>query len=99
MSQSQDTFAGLQNFYEAFPAYKGNDLWVSGESYAGIYGPYLAWQIHQWNLQQKMYNNTDKIIPLKGFMIGNGLTDQYQDSTVWYPDTLFNLNLISPTLL
>ena len=99
MTQSQDTFAALQNFYEAFPLYKSNDLWVSGESYAGIYGPYLAWQIHQWNLQQKMYNNTDKIIPLKGFMIGNGLTDQYQDSNVWYPDTLFNFNLISPTLL
>jgi hypothetical protein len=46
-----------------------------------------------------MYNNTDKVIPLKGFMIGNGLTDQYQDSNVWYPDTLFNLNLISASLL
>jgi len=43
MSQSQDAFAALKHFYEKFPKYAKNELWISGESYAGIYVPYLAW--------------------------------------------------------
>ena len=43
MTQSEDAFAALQDFYMAFPAYKNNSLYITGESYAGIYGPYLAW--------------------------------------------------------
>jgi carboxypeptidase C (cathepsin A) len=43
MSQSDDALVALQDFYRAFPAYKSNELYITGESYAGIYGPYLAW--------------------------------------------------------
>jgi carboxypeptidase C (cathepsin A) len=43
MSQSIDLFAALQQFYDKFPERLSNPLWISGESYAGIYGPYLAW--------------------------------------------------------
>jgi carboxypeptidase C (cathepsin A) len=43
MSQSIDLFAALQQFYVKFPERLSNPLWISGESYAGIYGPYLAW--------------------------------------------------------
>ena len=43
MSQSEDAFTGLRNFYQAFPAYRSNPLFVTGESYAGVYAPYLAW--------------------------------------------------------
>lgn len=47
--QSVDTFAAIRDFYEGFPEYLPNKLWITGESYAGLYAPYLAYQIHTWN--------------------------------------------------
>jgi len=43
MSQSEDALHALQHWYEKFPEFMSNELWVSGESYGGIYTPYLAW--------------------------------------------------------
>lgn len=43
MTQSQDAIIALNSFYEKFPMYRQNKLFVSGESYAGIYVPYLSW--------------------------------------------------------
>lgn len=97
MSQSEDAFEALKDFYDAFPTYRSNELYITGESYAGIYGPYLAWQIHQWNLYQKM-NQLNDTYNLAGFIIGNGYTDPYSDSNVLFPQTLFNMNMISQTL-
>jgi carboxypeptidase C (cathepsin A) len=42
-SQSEDANAALKDFYTKFPTLKTNDLFISGESYAGIYVPYLAY--------------------------------------------------------
>lgn len=52
MSQSEDAMAALLDFYKKFPEYLPNPLFVSGESYAGIYVPYLSWQIYQHNQVQ-----------------------------------------------
>ncbi len=43
MTQSYDTYAALVEFYKKFPTFLNHDLYISGESYAGIYVPYLAW--------------------------------------------------------
>lgn len=43
MSQSKDAFAALEDFYNKFPEFTANELFVSGESYGGIYVPYLSW--------------------------------------------------------
>lgn len=43
MSQSKDAFAALESFFVKFPERKPNDLFISGESYGGIYVPYLSW--------------------------------------------------------
>ena len=44
-TSSQDNLDALFSFYQKFPEYYKNDLWLSGESYAGVYVPYLAWRI------------------------------------------------------
>ena len=47
--KSVDTFAAIQHFYELWPELLNNKLFITGESYAGIYAPFLAMQIHEWN--------------------------------------------------
>jgi carboxypeptidase C (cathepsin A) len=43
MIQSQDALAALKQWFGKFPEYLPNPLFVSGESYGGIYVPYLTW--------------------------------------------------------
>lgn len=37
-----DNLTAVLAFFDKFPELKVNDLWLSGESYAGMYVPYLA---------------------------------------------------------
>ena len=97
MSQSEDAFAALRQFYQAFPLLRDNDLYITGESYAGVYAPYLAWQIHEWNLVQNM-NQWNDTYNLKGFIIGNGVTDMYLDSDSQMIESLANWNMIPSSL-
>ena len=43
MTVSIDALAALKSWYEKFPNFLQNELFVSGESYAGVYVPYLTW--------------------------------------------------------
>lgn len=61
---AQGTLAALKNFFIEFPEYKENEFYISGESYAGIYIPFLSKAII-----------ADGNVNLKGVLIGNGLTD------------------------
>jgi len=42
-TQSLDTIQALLKWYDRFPEYLNNSLFISGESYGGIYVPYLSW--------------------------------------------------------
>jgi len=68
VQQAVDNFNALQEFYKGYPEYSMNDLYISGESYAGMYVPTLALQILGYN------NKTTPQIPLKGILVGNGVT-------------------------
>ncbi|KAH6819242.1 serine carboxypeptidase-like 29 [Perilla frutescens var. frutescens] len=69
-----DSLKFLQNWFERFPQYKGRDFYLSGESYAGHYVPQLSHAILEHN--QK---NGEETINLKGFVVGNALTDDFHD--------------------
>ncbi|KAH7836997.1 hypothetical protein Vadar_008321 [Vaccinium darrowii] len=85
---SNDLYNFLQGFFKLHPEYVNNDFYITGESYAGHYIPAFASRVHQGNKA-----NEGIFINLKGFAIGNGLTDpeiQYPA----YPDYALDMNLI-----
>lgn len=59
---ADDFLVFLEKYFEIFPEDKENDLYLSGESYAGQYIPYIA---------RAMLNSTESY-KLKGLLIGNG---------------------------
>ncbi|KAJ3069682.1 hypothetical protein HDU98_007269 [Podochytrium sp. JEL0797] len=56
----------LDNFMNVFPELKTNDLYITGESYAGMYIPYIA----NGMLQTKTWSDGSKI-NLQGIALGN----------------------------
>lgn len=73
----------ILGFFEKFSEFKTNDLYLSGESYGGIYVPYMAYYIDKHNTQ---YENDDTVYKpnLKGFAVGNGVTNWDFDTTPAY---------------
>jgi len=65
---TQDNYYALLSFFNGFPELLANDFWISGESYAGIYVPFLGAYIDD---QNKLL--TAPVINLQGVMVGNGV--------------------------
>ncbi|TKY67170.1 Serine carboxypeptidase 49 [Spatholobus suberectus] len=85
---SNDLYDFLQEFFKAHPDFVKNDFYITGESYAGHYIPALASRVNRGNKQTQGIH-----INLKGFAIGNGLTNpaiQYQA----YPDFALDNGII-----
>jgi carboxypeptidase C (cathepsin A) len=61
-----DNFNFLQKFYQGYPEFRHNPLYLAGESYSGMYTPMTADLIRISNAEGKTS------IPLKGIMVGNG---------------------------
>jgi len=74
-SVSYDNLNSTVQFFRRFPELRNKELYLSGESYAGIYVPYLALRILEWNDL-----NPNEKINLKGIMIGNGVTHWQYDT-------------------
>ncbi|XP_019188978.1 PREDICTED: serine carboxypeptidase-like [Ipomoea nil] len=86
---SNDLYDFLQAFFKEHPEYVHNDFYITGESYAGHYIPAFASRVNQGNKNKEGIH-----INLKGFAIGNGLTNpeiQYEA----YTDYALDNNLIS----
>ncbi|KAK9141484.1 hypothetical protein Syun_010884 [Stephania yunnanensis] len=73
-NKAEDSLAFLLKWLERFPQYKEREFYISGESYAGHYIPQLAQAIVRYNKLSE-----GKSINLKGYMVGNALTDDYND--------------------
>ena len=70
VSQAEAYTHTLRAFFAAFPEYSDNDLYLSGESYAGQYLPNIAY----WMLNSDT-NANQQISPaknLRGIAVGNG---------------------------
>ncbi|CAL0334015.1 unnamed protein product [Lupinus luteus] len=69
-SVSNDLYDFLQAFFKEHPQFTKNEFFITGESYAGHYIPALASRVHKGNKAKEGIP-----INLKGFAIGNGLTN------------------------
>ncbi|MCL7021460.1 hypothetical protein MKW94_011535, partial [Papaver nudicaule] len=67
---SNDLYDFLQAFFAKHPQFQKNDFYITGESYAGHYIPAFASRVHKGNKNKEGIH-----INLKGFAIGNGLTN------------------------
>ncbi|PON48841.1 Serine carboxypeptidase-like [Trema orientale] len=86
---SNDLYDFLQAFFAEHSHLADNDFFITGESYAGHYIPAFAARVHRGNKAKEGIH-----INLKGFAIGNGLTDpaiQYKA----YPDYALDNGLIT----
>ncbi|NVK86910.1 MAG: S10 family peptidase [Gammaproteobacteria bacterium] len=63
---TEQLLTGLQAFYQGYPEYQENELYIFGESFAGRYIPMLAHAIRKHN------NTSDLTINLTGIGIGDG---------------------------
>ncbi|XP_062184138.1 serine carboxypeptidase-like 45 isoform X2 [Phragmites australis] len=61
---ARDNLKFLQGWFDKFPQYKGRDLYITGESYAGHYVPQLGQRMVEFNKKEKLFN-------LKGIALGN----------------------------
>ena len=89
---AKENLIGLIDFYNKFPSLKNKKLYISGESYAGIYIPMLAYEILNYN--DKISDDKDKI-NLKGIMIGNAYTDKKYEEYYAIVDYAFSHGLLS----
>lgn len=68
---SRDFYYFLQNLYEVFPDLRPKELFIFGESYAGMYVPSMAHDIYKRNQRQ----SADHQINIAGIGVGNGVID------------------------
>ncbi|XP_024037450.1 serine carboxypeptidase-like 25 isoform X3 [Citrus clementina] len=88
LNGAKDSLQFLIRWMDRFPRYKGREVYLTGESYAGHYVPQLAREIMIHNSKSKHPIN------LKGIMVGNAVTDNYYDNlgtvTYWWSHAMIS---------
>lgn len=90
----QDNLQALIYFFTQFPEYVNNKFYIAGESYAGVYIPYLATYILNYNKQQ----GAGQKINLQGILVGNPVTDWHVDADNAWPSFLYWHQLIDDSI-
>ncbi|XP_076124842.1 lysosomal protective protein [Alosa pseudoharengus] len=71
---SMNNYLALKEFFKLFPQYAKNKVFLTGESYAGIYIPTLAERVME-----------DEDIDLQGIAVGNGMSSyELNDNSLVY---------------
>jgi carboxypeptidase C (cathepsin A) len=74
---ANDNLAALIQFFKAYPEFRKNKFYIAGESYGGVYVPYIATWVMNYT---KSAAEEDKI-NLHGFLVGNGVASvEFDDS-------------------
>ncbi|GLJ08398.1 hypothetical protein SUGI_0088020 [Cryptomeria japonica] len=66
-----DAYTFLMKWFEAYPEFLSNPLYIGGESYSGYIVPMLAHKI-----ADGIEVGAKPILNIKGYLIGNGMTDK-----------------------
>lgn len=93
LQTAYDTHDFLLKWFEQFPEFQANPFYISGESYAGIYVPTLALEVAKGIRRRKK-----PVINLKGYIVGNGVTDpKFDGDSAFYP-FVHGMGLISDSI-
>ncbi|KAL3649257.1 carbohydrate-binding module 1 protein [Castilleja foliolosa] len=80
LKTASDSHTFLLKWFELYPEFISNPFYISGESYAGIYVPTLAYEV-----AQGIDAGVKPIINFQGYMVGNGVTDDVFDGNALVP--------------
>jgi carboxypeptidase C (cathepsin A) len=90
---ASDNLIALQYWYTLFSEFSANPFYIAGESYAGVYIPYLASYILNSNAKTPA-----SAIPIKGILVGNPVTDWTVDADSAWPAFLYWHQLIDDSI-
>ncbi|KAI9742699.1 MAG: hypothetical protein M1818_003840 [Claussenomyces sp. TS43310] len=91
---SEDIYAFMRLWYEAFPESRLLPFSIAGESYGGHYIPVFAEHIAAMN----KVSSPDEQIPLESVLIGNGIFSELKQATSSYDISCTNVTGIGPFL-
>ena len=78
-AQADDLYEALLRFFDKFPQLRGNEFYIAGESYGGVYVPLTAKAIVDGNAE-----GVHPRINLQKFVVGNGVNEFAGLSIVLY---------------
>ncbi|KAK9669558.1 hypothetical protein RND81_13G139400 [Saponaria officinalis] len=80
LKTASDTHAFLLQWFGIYQEFASNPFFIAGESYAGIYVPTLAYEV-----VKGLDAGLKPVINFKGYMVGNGVTDEIFDGNALVP--------------